>query len=208
MKNYLKKNADYSEKTKKIGYALSNLKKSLLIIVLIGFVSVSVHAQDSETRKGFIGISLGAALPMGEFNKKYCNTGMQFNVDFGYLFSKNIGISAALFGTDFAAKRNTKNSVGLSGLLVGPLFSTATSNGKIEFDFKPMAGFAQGNLYESNDDVSSSKTTFTCGGGAALRWNCWKRFALSGNVNYYYGKPETIDLSSLGIMVGVVYRLR
>jgi hypothetical protein len=183
------------------------LKKMLLLIALISFVNVSVvSAQDAETQKGFIGVSLGAAIPMGDYVKDYYKTGVQFNFDFGYLFAKNIGIHAELFGTNFTGKRNSDYSVGLTGLLAGPLLSTAT--GALEFDFKPFIGYSRGSVDLGDDDPAYSKYTFSYGGAASVRWNCWKKFSLSGNVIYIYGKPESYDFSSLGIMVGVNYRLR
>jgi hypothetical protein len=197
--------ANYGAKTK--GLILSNLKKIILLIAFISFVNVSViHAQDSETRKGFIGIGLGAAIPIGSFVSDNCDVGFQFNIDFGYLFSKNVGIAASAFGTSMASKYQSENSVGLTGLMAGPLFSVAS--GAVEFDFKPMLGYARGVLYLGNDDSSTSKLTFTYGGAVAVRWNCWKKFSLSANVMYCYGKPEGMDLSSIGVMAGVAYRLK
>ncbi|MDR1347157.1 MAG: porin family protein [Prevotellaceae bacterium] len=199
-------NAAYGVKMKGL-LTMSNLKKTLLLIAFIGFVSNTViHAQDVETRKGFIGIGLGPAIPTGSFVKDNCDVGFQFNIDFGYLFSKNIGIAASAFGTSMASKWQSKNTIGLTGLMAGPLFSVPS--GAFEFDFKPMLGYARGILYLGDDDVSSSKLTFTYGGGAAVRWNCWRKFSLSASAIYCYGKPERVDLSTIGIVVGAAYRLK
>jgi ABC-type glucose/galactose transport system permease subunit len=182
------------------------LKKMLLLIALISFINVGVvNAQETE-QKGFVGLSVGPAIPMGEFVKEYCKTGIQVNIDFGYRFAKNIGVYAGFFMTDFSVKRNSDYSVGLFGLVVGPLFTTAT--GPIELDFKPLIGYSQGSIDLGNGTSANSKSTFIYGGAASVRWNCWRKISLSGNVMYIYGKPEKTDLSSLGITVGVNYRLR
>ena len=45
-------------------------------------------------RKGFIGLSIGAAIPVGGFTDK-AKTGLQLNlINIGYLFSENFGITA------------------------------------------------------------------------------------------------------------------
>jgi len=186
-------------------------QRMFLLIALISFIGINcVNAQSNRTRNGFIGISIGPAIPMGSFIKDNCNTGIQFNADFGYLFTENIGIHAEVFGTTFSSKYND-NSIGLTGVLVGPLFSTLS--GEVEFDFKPGVGFANGRLNIKNQGSSSSKTTFSFGGAASVRWNLWEKFSLSGNVMYCYGKPKDddniiVDLSSLAVMVGVNYRLK
>ena len=200
MKNYFKNSS-----IAKLG---AKTQKVFLLIALIGFVSISsVNAQSNDIKNGFIGISLGAAIPMGEDIKENCDVGAQFHLDFGYLLSKGIGIHAQIFGTRFYSKYQTKNSAGLMGLLAGPLFST-TSTGVVEFDFKPAIGYCNGSVFEDERETARSKATFAAGATASLRWNCWRNFSLSGNVIYVYGKPDGLDFSSLGIMVGVNYRLR
>ena len=200
MKNYFKKSG-----SAKLG---AKTQRLCLLIAMVGFISInSVSAQNDDVKKGFIGISLGAAIPMGSFIADNCNTGGQFNIDFGYLFAKNIGMHAQLFGTMFYSKYQTDNSIGLAGLQVGPLFSTS-STGVLEFDFKPSIGFARGSLFEGYSESSRSEITFSFGATASIRWNCWRNFSLSSSVMYIYGKPEGIDLSSIGIMIGANYRLR
>ncbi len=181
------------------------MKKSLSLIALILLIGVAA-SQAQEPRKGYVGLGVGAAFLTGDL-KDDCNTGVQFGVDFGYRFTKNVGISAMMFGTNFKSKHND-NSIGLSGFMVGPLLTTAIESGKVEFDLKPLIGLCQGMLYIKNADTERSDMAFSAGADARIRWNCWDRVSLSGGVNYFYGKPEDVDLSSFGITVGVNYRFK
>jgi len=213
MRTYSKKTRNHADfgatAEQKERSMMSNLKKLILFVAFAGFINVSaVQAQDSEIRKGYIGLNVGVATVTGEY-KDYLKTGAEFSFNFGYLFMKNVGIHATLYGTSFPAKNNNDATLGLAGLMVGPLFST--SSGKFEFDARPMAGISNGVLQEgsgSSSESSLSELTFTFGVGGTVRWNCWKKFSLAANVNYYYGKPEKVDLSSLGVTIGVNYRLK
>ena len=56
----------------------------------------------SQKRKGYIGISLGPSIPLGDFSNPSsgaAKTGLHLNlVNFGYLITDNVGIAAIWFG--------------------------------------------------------------------------------------------------------------
>jgi len=178
--------------------------------------TVNKPANDLTTnpeRKGYIGMNVGPAFMMGELKDYFESPGFGFSVSFGYLFTSNVGIHSAIFGTQFEVEGKSSQSLGLSGFLVGPLFSTATKTGKVELDFRPTMGFAQGAATIDNKSVNTKTSTFAFGLGGSLRWNCWKRVSLTVNLDYYYGKPKDdsdqrieMDLSSFGISFGANYR--
>ncbi len=189
------------------------MKKLFLFIVLVAlFAQVRVLRAQDESCKGYIGLTVGPAFMTGEL-KDFFNTGVEFSVNFGYLFIPHVGIQSSIFGTSFPVKENSSTTLGLTGLLVGPLFSTATTTGKIEFDFRPAIGFASGSATMNEQSTTTKSTTLALGLGGSLRWNCWRRISLSANLDYYYGKPKDdsaqkveMDLSSFGISVGINYR--
>ena len=169
---------------------------------------VSNEANQDFAPRGYIGISFGPAFPTGDIDSDAISGGVHLNlVSFGYLFSKHVGIAATWFGTSFVSKNDSKNSIGMGGLLAGPLFSTSTSTGKFEYDFKPMIGFANGTVI-TNNKASSSDRAIAFGVGGAIRWNCWSKISLSCGIDYYSGKPESVDLSSSALVIGINYRLR
>ena len=164
--------------------------------------------QEAEIRRGYIGISFGPAFPTGDIKSSAVSEGGHFNlVNFGYLFSEHVGIAATWFGTSFISKADKEMSVGMGGIMAGPLFSTATPTRNFEFDFKPMVGFANGTIID-HGDTSSSSRAFALGIGGAIRWNCWSKFSLSCGIDYYSGKPEGVNLSSCALVFGVNYRLK
>tara|TARA_R110002124_G_scaffold76758_2_gene205689 strand:- start:6901 stop:7230 length:330 start_codon:yes stop_codon:yes gene_type:complete len=84
--------------------------KYFLAFVLLIISSSALFAQEARTKDGFISITLGAALPTGDFadndlgnnDAGFAESGISINlINFGYLFSKNIGITAMLQGAAF-----------------------------------------------------------------------------------------------------------
>ena len=73
-----------------------------LIVVIAMLCSVSCYAQD----KGYVGLTFGASNPLGEFGDSdidnedagFAQTGMFYDLSFGYKFGKNFGIAAMLRG--------------------------------------------------------------------------------------------------------------
>jgi len=180
-------------------------KVVLLSVMLTTFFNVSM-AQDVELFKGYVGIKMGPVFPLGRDISKSCGIGAQFDFNFGYLFSESFGITALVFGTAFPVTGSSA-TIGLSGLMIGPLWSKASESGKVEFDIKPTIGYGRG-IIISGGETSSSSTTFVAGIGTSVRWNCWRRVSLSANVDCFYGSPDSINLSSLSVSVGAHYRLR
>jgi opacity protein-like surface antigen len=163
-------------------------------------------------RKGFVGVSLGAAIPVGNI-KEWFNTGFHMSFDFGYLFSQNVGIYATAFGNVYSIKDGytlsgySDASVNCSGFFVGPLFTAPVSEtGKVEFDFKPLLGLVQEHISIESASASGD-SQFGFGFGASLRFNLTSRFSLSGNLDYVNAKFDNDDdLSSIGIYIGAAYR--
>ena len=112
--------------------------------------------NETSTRRGYIGISLGLSIPLGDFAKKEnfafgtgltgpekTSVGLQLNlVNFGYLFSEHLGISAAWFGAAYNRKSNRGYELdpwSCGGIMVSPLFSFDVSE-KVEWGLTPMLG--------------------------------------------------------------------
>jgi len=86
--------------------------KKLLSVFLLLFLVSSIQAQDinKSTKDGFISISLGLAIPTGDFadddpgnnDAGFAENGASFTlINFGYLFSKNVGITAMILISPF-----------------------------------------------------------------------------------------------------------
>ncbi|MDR3219827.1 MAG: porin family protein [Dysgonamonadaceae bacterium] len=155
-------------------------------------------------RKAYVGIGFGAAF-LSEDYSNVKGSGTLLDIKFGYLFTENIGICANMLGGTFGWENSSEGSVNISCFTAGPLFSTATANGKIEFDGRPMIGFAQEHRTGKNYSYNS-KISVATGVGGSVRLNLSSRFSLSGNMDYSYTQIEGDDDSFFGISVGINYR--
>lgn len=179
-------------------------------------VSSEGKSKPYEKRKGYIGLSLSASIPLGDFSDGAygrAGTGSQVSlVNFGYLFSDHIGICAAWIGGSYPIKDDSSISWGYGGLMAGPLFSTAVAN-KLDLDFRPMIGFSSVSSPFSNLNTASTYS-FSYDIGALLRINVARSIALLVNVDYFSTNPEFQDynvkqkVSVFNIGGGIAYRLR
>ena len=163
-------------------------------------------SSSSNFRKGYVGLAIGGAFLTEDYYN--VDAGIQVNINFGYLFSKNIGIYSTFFGTSFNVSNSgySEASIGLMGAMAGPLFSFATGSGVVEFDGKPMIGFGVGTATIDNQSDTFDEMGFVFGLGGSVRWNCGKRISISGSFDYYNCTVDEVDLSSIGIGIGVNFR--
>lgn len=163
--------------------------------------------------KGFIGLELGANIPTGIFadeNDGATKTGFQINlINFGYLFSDNIGITVTWFGA-LNPIEGADNEYRWShrGSLVGPLFSFPISE-KVEWDVKPMIGFSWASITNTDLGLAAS---FTFNLGSGFRFNVSRLIALTlvvdyttAEFNWDIGKQS---MGTLAIKGGFAFRLK
>jgi hypothetical protein len=139
------------------------MKKVVIGLILLTTISIQLKAQNE---KGFIGISLGPSIPMGDLASKnpnnsaagWANTGAIFDVSFAHkIGGGNFGITALLRGQSnpvdvdaFAEELVNQSpgvkwtvessSWGIGGLMFGGFASFPVSE-KASFDTRVMIGF-------------------------------------------------------------------
>ena len=139
------------------------MKNIVLGLILLTSISIQLKAQNE---KGFIGISLGPSIPLGDLASKninnsaagFANTGAIFDVSFAHkLGGGKFGITAVLRGQsnpmDVQAMADEFNnqspgvnwkvestSWGVGGFMFGGFVSIPVSN-KASFDTRAMIGF-------------------------------------------------------------------
>jgi hypothetical protein len=168
-----------------------------------------VYEDEEDYKKGFIGLSVGAAYLSDDMG--ILGTGTQVAVNFGYMFSPHVGIAASSFMTDFPVSTGgvTLNdvSMGLLGFVTGPLFSTPANDTRtVELSFRPALGFARFQAQIGNESGTGDEISFVFSIGAALQINLSRHFALSAHADYFNSKIDGIDLSSFGLSIGANYR--
>ncbi len=164
-------------------------------------------------RRGFIGLSLGANVPIGKFadaNDGAAKTGFQINlIDFGYLFSDNVGITATWFGASNPIEGGGSDYLwSHGGLMVGPLFSLPVSK-KIEWDIKPMIGFSSASITNTELETALS---FAFNVGTGFRFNVSRLIALTLGIDYTTSKFKwdigEQSMGTLAIKGGFAFRLK
>jgi opacity protein-like surface antigen len=151
-----------------------------------------------QQRRGYIGLSLGPSFAVGDVSD--FPVGIMLNlVDFGYLFTDNIGIAAKWFGT---AHNESGLTAGVGGLLAGLLLSTQISD-KINFEGKALVGpGAQVVTYDG--DSETSELYFGYDLGVGLRFNTSEKVSLLLNADYI----GVYDYNSVNLTFGVAFRLK
>lgn len=148
-----------------------------------------------RARRGYIGVGAGGAVAIEStpYNADESDlVGTQLTINFGYLFSRRVGIAASLIHSSY-----DYYFYGTSGLIAGPLFSFGKANGNFAFDIRPGVGFA--NAVDSYDENG-----FIYNIGLSWRWGLGRYISMSANLDYYEG-PGT---PALGVSLGVNYRLK
>jgi len=172
--------------------------------------------SDSEKRKGFIGLSIGASIPVGDFADKsdgLAETGIHLNlINFGYLFSENFGISATWFGAANPIDAYGIDPWSYGGIMVGPLLSFPLSE-KVELDFRPMIGYSVTTLPDVGWGTKQA-SSFALNIGTIFRINVGEKIALLLSADYFTTKPEFEDygfeqsIGTISFGFGVAYRLK
>jgi len=174
------------------------------------------RSNNSERRKGFIGLSLGSSIPIGDFADKengLAKPGVHLNlINFGYLFSENFGVSATWFGAANPLDIEGYDPWSYGGLMVGPLLSLPASE-KVEWDFRPMIGYSVTTLPDIGWGIENA-SSFAFNFGTVLRTNVGEKVSLLLSADYFSTKPEFIDygfeqsIATISLGFGIAYRLK
>lgn len=168
----------------------------------ISIITTNLFAQNNE-KKGFIGISIGPAIPIGSFANKslsdphagFAKTGYSDSfINFGYLFNKKFGISASIFYNEHNVDKSvTEDWWKLSGVTAGPMYALPLSE-KLTFDIKAKIGFLGTTLivdtYENQDNVGSGLGIDIRSG---LRYNLARRWCLFAETGLVHSNQKMGD---------------
>ena len=170
----------------------------------------------SSKRKGYIGLSLGASIPVGDFADKSIGlalTGVHLNlVTFGYLFSDNFGIEAAWFGAANPVDADGFDPWSYGGLMVGPLLSFPVAE-KVDWDLKPMIGYAVTTIPNLGYGTEQA-TSFAFSIGTQLRIHVGEKISLLVSGDYFSTDAVFVDygikqnVATFSIAFGGAFRLK
>lgn len=155
-------------------------------------------------RRGFIGITLGAALPIGDMSDWGAKTGFNFNlIKYGYLFNPNFGIGGSWMGNAFSFDDGS-GTMSYGCLSIGGLGTVY--NGAMNFDFKGELGYMYANI-EDNYGNSVDNTGLCFILGAGMRYPVTQRLSLMGNLDFVTGKVGDANVSSINISGGIAFKI-
>ena len=167
-------------------------------------LTTSVYSQDTDSQdsgsqdsKGYIGVSLGFAMPSGDISDdNEFKTGIDLGfINFGYRFTESIGVTANLISSGHVVGDVDDDiTIGLAYFGVGPTYTTSLGN--TAWEIKPQIALAF-----TGKTKGSIVDDFTYKGSGFIIGNSFV-FGLSGNfqgsinVDYLLGEVKEIDLGN------------
>lgn len=194
------------------------MKRIILLLVTITIPFLSQGQEEKPPKKGWIGFSMGAAVPVGDFgseNGGNAGTGFNFTlINFGYKFHPNIGLNTMITGSVHASSSGAIIDLGnwaYGGILLGPVFTLPTE--VIEFDFRVLGGIMG---VGTTSSVSNNGSGFGYNIGLGFRLNAGRLIAFPIYIDYLhtnpsitlFGNTDNLSVDVINITFGLAFRIR
>jgi len=191
--------------------------KRIILIIIVAFAFNFANAQDS---KGYIGVSIGAAFPGGDWTTGgyKAETGLNLGlINAGYRFSKNFGVTLNWGGSAFSDKDDSTLIYSIGYFAVGPMVSFPL-NDKIVLDIKPQYVFTSGIIDTGSLGYGKLQLENSSGLmlGSSVNFSLAKHWALSLNLDYLSTKFNAYNdgfiyideskVSTVNTSLGVQYK--
>lgn len=176
---------------------------------------LDIMSIDDKPKPGYVAVTIGPSFPTGDFadsQNGMANTGVNLTlINFGFLFSEHLGISASWFGAAYPLDNDDFDPWSYGGLMVGPLLSFELSE-NAEWDFKPMIGYAVTKAPDIGKGEEEA-TSFAINLGTLIRVHMSSTFSLALSADLFGTKAKFKDLGfeqdigALSLGLGLAYRL-
>jgi hypothetical protein len=175
------------------------------------------EVEEQPFRRNSIGLNIGASALFGEITGLE-SSGLHFAIQYGLLFNRSIGMNIQFFGNNYSSSSSYASwGVQYDGLLVGPLMALPLSRSrKVELFLKPAIGLGWANALDDGSIKGDSfGFGFAAGMSSSFRFNLGTRFALTADLDLYYGnvddsneyvKVDDSKFNSAAFSVGAYYR--
>ncbi len=184
----------------------------------------NINSKSRFDRRGFIGFSLGGAIPTGNFASGDIETGYILNLfNFGFVFSEYYGMVIKLNGIahltsiEYDIDQSYNQIFSYSNLLSGLLISYPSKN--INFDIRLMAGMLFAHI--DNDNYTDNRQGYgvSTANGSGIRIHTGKTVSIIIEADYIYSRPKLLSenkantpvhirISSVTLAAGLVFRLK
>jgi len=174
------------------------MKKVLVLFAVVTLSVVQSFAQDS---KGYIGVSLGVALPMGDFADS-ADAGLELGIiNFGYRFNETWGATLNWGASAHESSDFEDFTIGVGYLAIGPMI---TFGG---LDIKPQYAFTSAVINDSAGDKTTldGESGFIL--GATYNFSLGGNWGIAANADYLNFTIEDADESDsiFKLSVGLKY---
>jgi len=194
-------------------------KRCYITVSLFSILSLSMISYGQINNNcGYVGLSVGPAIPMGLFGSKdykdgnigFAKTGIRFNlVQGGYTFYKGFGVSMSLFGAAHTADNQYVNDRiwGYGGIMAGPMF-TYEVNESVIANSKVLFGRVNSSIYQNNS-LYESKQSMCIEFAANLLYKFSKNWCLLANIELFHCKAKfdsfNLRMTSISPTIGLCY---
>jgi len=172
--------------------------------------------DEQPFRRNTVGLNIGASALFEEISGLE-SSGLHFALQYGVFFSRNMGLNFQFFGNNYSSTKYTNLTAQYDGFLLGPLMSVPlTVTRKSELFLKPAIGIGWANsLVDGSMKGDSFGFGLALGFGGAFRFNLSTHFALTVDLDIYYGSVddsnEVINIydskfTSAAFSLGAYYR--
>ncbi len=174
--------------------------KNYLLLLL--FVCLTVSQSFAQNSKGYLGVSLGLAAPMGD-TADGVDSGLELGIiNAGYRFSENWGATLNWGASGHVATEDSDVTLGVGYLAIGPMYSFKG------FDIKVQYAAVSAVVEDSFTDQSAtydSESGFMV--GASYNFALNDHWGLTGNADYlnFTLEDAEVDDSIFKLSIGLRY---
>lgn len=199
---------------------MKNFSKISIITILISICTL--YTSEAQTKKGYVGISIGSSVPTGTFKSDgMAKTGLQLSLlNFGYRFTDNIGLTLNWGGSAYEIDAVLSDVTSFGYLAIGPMF-TIPAGTVVSIDIKPQYAI----VYGKDEFIDGSEIEYS--GGSGILFGTSVNFDLGGPIGLSFNtdifsiskfKEASVagvdlgevnfedNINSFNITVGIQYR--
>ena len=172
------------------------MKKVLLLFTIAILSAMHSFAQES---KGYIGVSIGLAAPMGD-TADGADAGLELGlINAGYRFNETWGATLNWGASGHISSDDDEITVGVGYLGIGPMISFGA------FDIKPQYAFASVVVEGYGEEVTEDASGFIL--GATYNFLSGAKWGITANADYlnFTGEDSDESESIFKLSVGVRY---
>jgi len=172
--------------------------KKLLLLSLFAAVTLSASQSFAQDSKGYVGVSIGLAAPMGDLADAV-DSGIELGIiNAGYRFNETWGATLNWGASGHVASDDDDITVGVGYLGIGPMISFGNLDIKPQYAF--VSAVAEGYGEKVTVDADSGFIL-----GATYNFSLGGKWGIAANADYLSYSADDVSESIFKLSVGVRY---